>query len=87
MLAAVHFFSLEGLGSCCHRESYDAGIISRKGLRQLILLPFLQQIEIKSLLYLLLALHTQQIFSLLRIGCYFGGGLTSIPLLAFLSVR
>ena len=50
-----------------HRRVHHTGIISGESLAQLVLLTFLQQVEVKFLLYLLLTLYAEQIFLLGRI--------------------
>ena len=72
-----HVAAVGGHGSARpHRRRDNAGIVGGKCLRQLILLTLLEQIEIKTFLYLLLALHAQKIAGLGRVGLqmYRSGG-------------
>ena len=52
------------------------GVVGCEGLRQLVLLTFLQQEEVQGLLDLLLALDAEQVVGLLGIGRQLADGLT-----------
>ena len=48
----------------------NAGIVGRERLREFVFFTLLQQEQVKSLLYLLLAFHRKQIFGLRWVGRY-----------------
>ena len=57
-----------------HRGRDHPGVVGREGLRELVLLAFLEQEEVERLLDLLLALHGEQVSALARVLGYALGG-------------
>ena len=57
------------------RRIDDAGVVCSEGLSEFVLLPLLEKIEIKGLLYGLLTFYAQKVLLLGRACCYLGSRL------------
>ena len=62
------------------RRGDDSGVVGGEGLGEFVLLTFLEEEEVEGLLHLLLATHRLQIFCLVRVAGYLGGGLRLVGL-------